>query len=59
MLVQPKPDVMISFKSILKACEAYLESCDFENRDFFNKTKLDRILDQIRDQIYVSKLDLK
>mmetsp|Transcript_32138 Transcript_32138/g.31451 ORF Transcript_32138/g.31451 Transcript_32138/m.31451 type:complete len:180 (+) Transcript_32138:334-873(+) len=50
---------MLSLKSILKACENYLEQSDFENRDFFNKSKLDKILDQIRDAIYSQKIDIK
>ena len=44
---------MISFKSIMKACKNYLEQSEFENKDFFNKSKLEKVLDMIRDQIYI------
>ena len=43
----------------MKACQNYIEQSDFENKDFFNKTKLEKLLDSIRDQVYVLKIDLK
>lgn len=50
---------MLSFKSILKGCQNYIDQCEFDHKDFFNKSKIDKILDDVRDAVYVTKVDLK
>lgn len=42
---------MINFKSLLNGCEQFIQQSDLEHVDFFNKTKLDKILDEVRDNL--------
>jgi len=44
---------MLTFKSLLKACSLYIEQCDLDQKDFFNKSKLERMLDEARDAFYL------
>ncbi|CDW87512.1 ef hand family protein [Stylonychia lemnae] len=52
-------DFQISIKTILKSCQNYVDQCEIEHKDFFNKSKSDKIIDEIRDYIYNKGLELR
>ena len=41
----------MNFKSLLKGCQTYIAQSDIDHKDFFNRTKGDKILDDLRDSI--------
>ena len=55
MLIQQpnRVDLMISFKSLFQACQNYLDQSDIDSRDTYNKSKIDKIIDDIRDFLYL------
>ena len=53
LYIQPSQELLLSFKSLLLGCQHYLDQSELEVRDFFNKSKLDKIIDDIRDYAYL------
>lgn len=54
-----RSDLLLSFKSILKACQNYIDQSDIDHRDLFNKSKAERILDEVRDYFYSRQGEIK
>jgi len=52
-------DLMISFKSVLAGCQNYLDQAEIELRDTYNKTKMDKIIDDVRDYIYTRNSNMR
>ena len=50
---------MISFKSVLAGCQNYLDQAEIEVRDTYNKTKMDKIIDDVRDYIYTRNSNMR
>ena len=42
----------MSFKSVMIGCQNYIDQSEIEIRDVYNKTKMDKIIDDVRDYIY-------
>jgi hypothetical protein len=45
-------DLLLSFKSVMIGCQNYIDQSEIEIRDVYNKTKMDKIIDDVRDYIY-------
>ena len=50
---------MVSFKSLIDACQNYVDQCEIDARDSFHRTKMDKIIDDIRDYMYIKAPDMK
>ena len=50
---------MVSFKSLVDACQTYVDQCEIESRDSFHRSKMDKIIDDVRDYLYIKSPDLK
>ena len=50
--------MLLNFKSLLKGCKDFVEQSD-EPREYLNRTVMDRMLEEIRDYLYVNEKTLE
>ena len=50
--------MLLNFKSLLKGCKDFVEQSD-EAREYLNRTVMDRMLEEIRDYLYVNEKTLE
>jgi hypothetical protein len=54
LIQQPtSSDILLSYKQLIAGCHNYIDQCDIESKDVFNKPKMEKIMDDIRDFIYL------
>ena len=52
-------DLLLSFKSVMIGCQNFLDQAEIEVKDVYNKTKMDKIIDDVRDYVYTRNANLR
>jgi hypothetical protein len=52
-------DLLLSLKSVMIGCQNFLDQAEIEVKDVYNKTKMDKIIDDVRDYVYTRNANLR